>query len=570
MRWPLRLDPFPFVRTRAVADALRPYRGTLPLIAGLSVLAAGLEGVAVALIVPLLTLLVSDGATAGGGWLGAQAMAMPVATRMPALVGLVLLFVVLKNAVALVVQLVIGRLDAGVGHALRAALAGFVLRIGYPFFLTTPPHDLVNIVAGESWRATDAIRAHAAAVGAVATVGGYTAILVALDWRLALGVAAAGALIRLVEARLAARTSRHSAVVTTANGALAARVLSIIDNMRLVRVFGAERYEAARFEDASRDVARAVERVWRSGAVVAPVTEVLYMLVFAVVLIASLAEGRLDLPRLAAFLVVLQRAQPALRGLEQARVGFAAASGGLARVEDLLDPSGKPGAPVGATRLDAAPIEHIEGRRLCFRYPGGGRDALALGPLSFEARRGEVVALAGPSGAGKSTLVALLCRLVEPTSGTLVIDGAPLARIAPASWRERIALAGQDVDLSLGTIAQNVAYGREGVDEAAIWAALDAADAAGFVRALPEGLRTAVGERGVALSGGQRQRIGLARAFLRRAELLILDEATSALDAASEARVMAAVRARAEGITLIVSHRASVTEACDRVVRLGG
>lgn len=559
---------FPFVRTAAVSEALKPHRWMIPVIGGLSVLLAALEGVAVALIVPLLTLLLTEGASAGGGILGQGAMILPEARRLPSLVALILLFVVLKNLVGLASQVLLGRLDAGVGLSIRAALAHFVLRVGYPFFLTTPPHELVNVVSGESWRATDAIRAHASAVGAIAAVGGYLAILVALDWRLALGVAGAGALIRVVEARLTARTTRHSAEVTVANDALANRMLSVITNMRLVRIFGAEAHEAARFDRASSHVARAVERVWRSGALITPVTEILYMIVFAAILVLSVADGRLDLPRLAAFLVVLQRAQPHLRALEQSRVAFSAASGGMARVEAVLDPTGKPGSPVGILEMrDDGPVRRIEAEAVTYRYPNS-TDRDALGPLSFAVGRGEVVAVTGPSGVGKSTLIALLARLIEPTQGRVLVDGQALDEIDPAAWRGRIALAGQDIELAQGTVAENVAYGAAEASDEAVWAALRAADAEGFVRALPHGLKTDVGDRGASLSGGQRQRIGLARAFLRRADVLILDEATSALDAASEARVMAALRADGKGITLVVSHRKTAIAACDRSIQL--
>ena len=555
---------FPFLRSRAAADALRPHRPLVPVVAGLSAVAAALDGVAIVLLVPLFGLLLNEepGGPAAGLFEGRARE-----ERAMLIVGLLIGLIVAKNAVTALAQALLGRLDARVGHALRGALARLVLTVGYPYFLTTPPHGLVNVVSGESWRATEAVRAHAAGLGAGASVLGYVLILLVLDWRLALGVLLVGLLIRAVEGRLTARTSALSGRVTEANDALARRMLSMIHDMRLVRVFGAEAAEGARYEAASAKVAAAVDRVWRSGAIVSPLIEVLYLLLFAGLLVGFGTQGQSDLPRFAAFLVVLQRAQPHLRALEQARVAFSAASGGLRRVEALLDDGASHPPPGGGAGLPPGPVGEVSFRAVAYAYPGTqDREAARLGDAVL--RRGETVALTGPSGSGKSTLIALVCRLIEPSSGLIRIDGRDLAEIAPAAWRARLALAGQDTELTDGSVRENVAYGAAGTNDDALWSALRDADAEGFVRDLPGGLDTEVGSRGVALSGGQRQRIGLARAFLRDADLLILDEATSALDAASEARVLSAVRRR-EGITLLVSHDRLVVESCDREIALG-
>jgi subfamily B ATP-binding cassette protein MsbA len=175
----------------------------------------------------------------------------------------------------------------------------------------------------------------------------------------------------------------------------------------------------------------------------------------------------------------------------------------------------------------------------------------------------------GASGAGKSTALTLIPRLKDVSSGHILLDGADLRDVTLASLREAIAYVGQDVLLFDDTVGANIAMGRQGAGEAAIWDAADAAAAAEFIRALPDGLQTCVGTGGSRLSGGQRQRVALARALLRNPRILLLDEATSALDAESEAAVqLALTRLRAGRTTIIVAHRLSTVRDADLVVAM--
>jgi ATP-binding cassette, subfamily B, bacterial len=201
-----------------------------------------------------------------------------------------------------------------------------------------------------------------------------------------------------------------------------------------------------------------------------------------------------------------------------------------------------------------------------FRY-AGREDAPALAGLSFEVRRGETVAVVGPSGAGKSTILALALRFYDPTSGRVLVDGVPLDRVDPKDVRRRMALVPQDVALFADTVSENIRYGMPDATQAAIEQAARAAQADGFIRALPHGYQTPIGERGVTLSGGQRQRIALARAILRDSPILLLDEATSALDAESEGAVQAALEAvMRKRTTLVIAHRLATIQKADRIL----
>ena len=185
----------------------------------------------------------------------------------------------------------------------------------------------------------------------------------------------------------------------------------------------------------------------------------------------------------------------------------------------------------------------------------------------FTLRAGEKVAIVGPSGAGKSTIFHLLLRFYDPTLGSITLDGMRLADLDPAELRARIALVPQDSVMFASSVGDNIRFGRPEASDAEVARAAELAHAAAFIAALPQGMETPVGERGVTLSGGQRQRIAIARAILRDAPLLLLDEATSSLDAESETQVAAALaELMRERTTIVIAHRLATVLSCDRIL----
>ena len=191
----------------------------------------------------------------------------------------------------------------------------------------------------------------------------------------------------------------------------------------------------------------------------------------------------------------------------------------------------------------------------------------ALDGVSFHVRQGEKVAIVGPSGAGKSTIFHLLLRYYDPAAGRIAFDGVRLADLDPADLRARIALVPQDSVMFATTVADNIRFGRPDASDAEVARAAELAHAADFIAALPAGMDTQVGERGVTLSGGQRQRIAIARAILRDAPLLLLDEATSSLDAESETQIAAALaELMQQRTTIVIAHRLATVLSCDRIL----
>jgi ATP-binding cassette subfamily B protein len=242
------------------------------------------------------------------------------------------------------------------------------------------------------------------------------------------------------------------------------------------------------------------------------------------------------------------------------------ASGAMDRISELLNATPDIAAPPAPRALPVPAQGAIAFENVVFAYPGRA-DLPALNGFDLTVRPGETVALVGPSGAGKSTVLRLLLRFYDPQTGAIRLDGIDLRDAEPAEVRARMALVAQDSPLFSGSAMDNIRFGREDASEAEVRAAAEAAQAAGFLSALPQGFDTPVGERAKTLSGGQRQRLAIARALVRQAPILLLDEATSALDAESERLVQQALTTAMEGrTTLVIAHRLATVLKADRIV----
>jgi ABC-type transport system involved in cytochrome bd biosynthesis fused ATPase/permease subunit len=250
---------------------------------------------------------------------------------------------------------------------------------------------------------------------------------------------------------------------------------------------------------------------------------------------------------------------------------YHASADGLAvaqRLFELLDAAPAVGArgPRLAPSPAAAPIRC---EQVSFSYPA--RDALVLARLNLELFPGETVALVGESGAGKSTVAALLLGLLAPSAGRITVDGVPLSACQPEAWHALTSWVPQHPILFRGTVEQNIRLGESTASERAVREAAELAAADAFIRALPEGYQTVLGDGGRSLSSGERRRIGLARAFLKDAPLVVLDEPTADLDPGSVALVSDAIgRLQAGRTMLLIAHCTEMIQHADRVVRLAG
>ena len=349
-------------------------------------------------------------------------------------------------------------------------------------------------------------------------------------------------------------------------GSLVSEVLRAI---KVVQAFGAEGREAARFA-ATAEAAFAAAR--RRFLVRAGMTAIVITLVFGAITLV-LWEGARDViagsmtgGTITAFVLAAAIVAGAFGALTEVYGDFMRAAGASARIRDLLAQQPSIRAPARPVALPEPPEGRLAFEGVGFRYPSRP-DMPAIRDFSLEVRPGERIAIVGPSGAGKSTLFQLVQRFYDPAAGRILMDGVDLRDADPADVRARIAVVPQEAVVFMGTARSNILYGRPGASEAEMWKAAEAANAAEFLRALPGGLDSDMGEGGTRLSGGQRQRIAIARALLKDAPILLLDEATSALDAESEAAVQEALEHLMEGRTsLVIAHRLATVRDADRIV----
>lgn len=335
---------------------------------------------------------------------------------------------------------------------------------------------------------------------------------------------------------------------------------------RVIKVFGGEQQEAARFSRTNDDVRRQNMRQAVAAAATSPIVHIFASVAVAVVVYIALvqsASGQTTVGSFVSFISALLMLLSPLRHLADVNAPLQRGLAAAESVFQLLDeaPEADPGT-VDAGRAAG----YIEFSDVSFRYAGAERDVLSA--ISLEILPGQTVALVGQSGGGKSTLAAMVPRFHNPVAGTIRLDGNDLQSLSLHSLRRNIAYVSQDVLLFNDTVAANIAYGdMAGASREAIEAAAAAANALEFIRALPHGFDTVIGENGNNLSGGQRQRLAIARAILKDAPILILDEATSALDNESERLVQSALETLMQKrTTLVIAHRLSTIEGADRIV----
>ncbi|MDR6501258.1 subfamily B ATP-binding cassette protein MsbA [Burkholderia ambifaria] len=387
-----------------------------------------------------------------------------------------------------------------------------------------------------------------------------------LNWRLTLIVAVIlpgiGWLVSKINRRLRRLNREHQ----TLTNELSYIVEETVGGYKVVKVHNGEAYEMDRFASMSKRLRGYAMRMTISGGLAQPLTQFLASIALAVVITIAVVQSTNDQTTVGGFVAfvtsmllvisplkhLIDVNQPLQRGMTAAELIFG-----------LID---EPAEPQGGGRLLPHARGEIEFRGVSFDY--GAAERPTLDRISFKVAPGEMIALAGPSGSGKTTLVNLLPRFFDPTDGAILVDGVPVADYDLHALRSQMAMVSQDVVLFNDTIAANVAYGQT-PDRARVQAALEAANLADAVAAMPDGLDTLVGGNGMRLSGGQRQRLAIARAIYKDAPILILDEATSALDSESERHVQAALERLMEGrTTLVIAHRLSTIERADRILVL--
>ena len=392
----------------------------------------------------------------------------------------------------------------------------------------------------------------------------------AYDWRFAAVAVVVVALYAVLTFAISNWRLEHRRVMNAADSEAAGTAVDALLNYETVKAFGAEDRAAGEY-DRALGVYGAAALKANSSLAVLNITQSLIMNlglgVLAVMAGFEAAAGRMGPGDVtAAVMILISLYQPlnilgfAYREIRQSFIDMEEMLKLTRQTPDIVD------------AVDAVDLpEACASAELAFDHVGFRHDARAIGleEVSFTIAPGTTTALVGPSGSGKSTIVKLALRLIDPHAGRVLIEGEDIRRIRQASLRRSVSLVPQDVALFNDTIRANIAFARPDATEAEVWAAADAAELDDFIRDLPDGMDTRVGERGLKLSGGERQRVGIARALLARPCVLILDEATSALDSRTEAAIQKTLKRASEGrTTLVVAHRLSTIADADQILVL--
>jgi len=452
---------------------------------------------------------------------------------------------------------------------IRDRLYSHIQTLSFSYFTRTPTGVIISRIINDVNLVQGALtRAPSSLVQGLFTMLALTGYILYLNWRLAAFSLIVLPIAGFALSKFSRRFRRTSTRMQEQIGDLTMHLHETVSGVRIVKAFGMEDYEGRRFAARNKQLFNSLMQSIKTSALSHPVMEVISMTgtslvilygLWAIILRKTMTPG--DFFSFMVALVFFYRPLKDLNGINNiVQDGIAAAK----RIFEVLDTEPEIRSAPNATGL-ARDFRTIDFRNVSFRY----EEAPVLRNINLAVRAGETIAIVGKSGGGKTTLVNLIPRFYDVSDGAILIDGKDIRSLTLESLRGAMAMVTQQTILFNDTVRNNIAYGHTEKSADAIVAAARAAHADGFIRGLPQGYDTAIGESGVKLSGGQRQRIAIARALLKDAPILILDEATSALDSESEREVQNALEALMQGRTsFVIAHRLSTILNADRIIVL--
>jgi ATP-binding cassette, subfamily B, bacterial MsbA len=475
---------------------------------------------------------------------------------------------ILKGSAAYGRDYLMGWVGQKIVNDIRDQLYTHVESLSVSYFTRTPTGVIMSRIVNDVNLVQGAItRAPSSLVQGIFTMVALTGYILYLNWRLAVFSIIVLPLAGIALSRFSRRFRRASTSMQEQIGVLTTHLHETIGGIRIVKAFGMEAYESKRFSEKNKNLFNSLMRSIKTSALSHPVMEVISILGTSLVILFGLhfiSNNTMTVGDFFSFMASLVFFYRPLRDLNNVnntvQDGIAAAK----RIFEVLDSrpeiTDRPGA--GIANRD---FKTIEFRNLAFKY----EEEMVLKDIDLTVKAGETIAIVGKSGGGKTTFVNLIPRFYDVTNGSILIDGKDIRDLSIESLRSLIAIVTQQTFLFNDTVKDNIAYGDTGRQFDDIVRAAQSAYAEDFVRALPQGFETVIGESGVKLSGGQRQRIAIARALLKNAPILILDEATSSLDTQSEREVQNALDALMKGRTsFVIAHRLSTIMNADRIIVL--
>ena len=482
------------------------------------------------------------------------------------LAGAALLLALVKGVADYAQSVLMSRVGLRVITDVQNALYARLIRADLAYFNAQPSGILISRLISDVWLLRSAAANVLTGIGRDAvTVVFLVGVMFYQDWALALIAFVAFPLAIRPIVSIGRRMRRVSGDTQVEMGQLTTLLSQTFQGARHVKSYGMEDYEKGRAAELFERVFRLADRANRTRARAGPMMEALGGAAIALVIFYGghqVIIGARTPGAFFSFITALLLAYQPVKSLATLNASLQEGLAAAQRVFEVLDIE-----PTIRDRPGAHPLQIAGGKirfdSVRFGYQPG---TVALDGVSLTVPAGGTVALVGPSGAGKSTMLNLIPRFYDVDGGAIAIDGQEIGSVTLASLRGAIALVSQEVSLFDDTVRANIAYGRFGAPQADIEAAAAAAGADRFIRELPQGYDTLVGEHGIRLSGGQRQRLAIARAMLKDAPILLLDEATSALDSESERQVQAALRALMRGrTTVVIAHRLSTIIGADLI-----
>ena len=454
-------------------------------------------------------------------------------------------------------------------NRLRKRLFEQFQSLSLSYYSTSRSGDLINTFTTEINQIKQAFQVVSHLITRGSTLIAYVVSMFWLSWQLSIVAIALYTLLSVGLSNLISRVREASFAIPKANGQLTSIAIQFINGIKTVKGSATEDFERIRFYQASGEVLQAEDRVASISALVHPLAESLASSILIVMVIVAfhlfISQGALPTASLLTFMFVLFRMMPLVSQINGGRENLSRFQGSIDNIRELLERNDKPYLNNGSLQFKG--LRHgINFSSVSFGYEP---NHLVLQEIDLKIEKGKVTALVGESGAGKSTLADLIPRFYDPIAGSVLFDGEDLRNFDIASVRQNMAIVSQDTFIFNASVRENIAYGLEKVNEKDIWSVAQLAHAVEFIKEMPDGLDTILGDRGVRLSGGQRQRIAIARALLRNPDILILDEATSALDSITEQLIQESLEKLSQGRTVVaIAHRLSTIAKADKVVVL--
>jgi subfamily B ATP-binding cassette protein MsbA len=480
----------------------------------------------------------------------------------------IVLVVALKGAFAYARDYLLGFIGQKIVNDIRDQLYSHLTSLSFSFYTRTPTGVLISRIINDVNLVQGALtRAPSSLVQGIFTLVAMTGYIIYTDWRLAAFSVLALPVLGIAFSRFSKRFRRVSTQMQEQYGELTMHLHETIAGMRIVKAFGMEEYENKRFAKRNRDLFNSLMRGIKTSALSSPMMELINMTSVAFVFLVGgiwISQGRMTVGGFFSFMTALYLLYKPIKDLNNlnnvVQDGVAAAK----RIYEVLDTEPEIKNRIGAI-TQPQDFKTIEFKNLSFKYE---EDAV-LTDINLTVNAGETVAIVGKSGGGKTTLVNLIPRFYDVTGGAILIDGRDIRDVSIGSLRSLMAIVTQQTILFNDTVKENISYGDTTRSFDDVVSAARSAYADDFIRTLPLGYDTVIGEAGVKLSGGQRQRVSIARALLKNAPILILDEATSSLDTQSEREVQKALDMLMQGRTsFVIAHRLSTIMNADRIIVL--